>query len=86
MCGVVVDRAHDDAAGPGSNICQSRSFQFARFVAGFHILHFAVTPVGDPRGKHLQFAKGADGSDAAEFETAFAAELQDASSKVGKHK
>ena len=69
MRGVVVDGAHDHAARPGSDSGQRRALEFPGLIARFHVLHFAVLPIRDPRGKDVQLAEVADRRNAAEIES-----------------
>ena len=84
MRGVVVDGAHDHAARPGSDSSQRRALEFAGLIARFHILHFAVFSIGDPRGKDLQLGKVAGWRNAGEIESGVARALLDAGWEVGQ--
>ena len=53
-------------------------------IARFHVFHFAVLSVGNPRGKDAQLDEVADRRNAAEIESGVARALLDAGWKVGK--
>ena len=85
MGGVVVQSAHNYAAGPGSDASERRALQLAGIIARFHVPHLAVMSGGDPRGKRFDFLELADGGDPAEVESGLAGEVFDAGWKAGRH-
>src|SRR5713226_5195867 len=74
---VVVESAHNYAAGPGSDASERRAFQLAGIIARLHVPHLAVMSGGDPRGKRFGFAELADGSDPANVKSGLAGEALD---------
>src|SRR5450755_4718121 len=83
MCGVVVDGTHDNAARPRCDARERRAFQFAGFIARFHVFHLAMFLADDPSGEDLQFAEVADRSDAAKVESGDAGVVLDAGCEIG---